>query len=185
MKGKYVLESKQFKLSHFKGILVLMMLLTLVLAACQSATPEPTVISIPTEPPATESPALEPAVSVSEQEVFGNEIAVKPAIGGSWLNAGQLEGRRPNCLCSLQVELEADEATTLLQVTPKLPVELAEWSATVCAQRLFGLRVFRNLDALQRADESGELFCQLGAGWICWCARLPDHRKFAGKPARD
>lgn len=96
MKGKYVLESKQFNRSHFKGILVLMMLLTLVLAACQSATPEPTVISIPTEPPATESPALEPAVSVSEQQVADGAVRIAEVVsdGPGWLVIhAQAEGK--------------------------------------------------------------------------------------------
>jgi predicted lipoprotein with Yx(FWY)xxD motif/polyisoprenoid-binding protein YceI len=96
MKEKHVLESRQINHSHFKGVLVVMVMLTLVLAACQSATPEPTLVSIPTEPPATESPEHNPVVSVSDQEIAGGTVSIAEVIsdGPGWLVIhAQAEGK--------------------------------------------------------------------------------------------
>jgi predicted lipoprotein with Yx(FWY)xxD motif/polyisoprenoid-binding protein YceI len=81
---------------QFKGVMIVLALLTLVLAACQSATLEPTLSPIAIEPTATEEQAHIPDVSVSNQEIMGSAVNIAEVIsnGPGWLVVhAQAEGK--------------------------------------------------------------------------------------------
>lgn len=113
--------------SRFKGLVILLLLLTLLLVACQSATPEPTLAPITVEPTATEQHAHDPAVSVFDQQIASGEVKIAEAVsdGPGWVVIhAQAEGKPGPILgytaledgqnSAVVVEIDAGQATETL-----------------------------------------------------------------------
>ncbi len=68
------------------GLIGGLLLLTLLLAACSSASPTDTSIPVPTDTPAPEV-AVTPAVAVEDQELMGNQVTIAQVVsnGAGWI----------------------------------------------------------------------------------------------------